>query len=989
MNFIKKTILSTLLITVFAIFNSTATEPPFYKYKTDSWVNEQLKTLTLDERIAQLMMIAVSPKHNDAENRGVVEKIKKYKPGGIIVMQGTPVKTATWINKFQAASVTPLLVATDAEWGLRMRIDSTLRYPYAQAIGAVRDTTYIYQMGRDFGNQLKQLGIQMNFAPVVDVNTNPNNPVINFRSIGEDKKNVAEKTWLIAKGMQDVDVIPIAKHFPGHGDTKTDSHKALPIITHSKKRLDDIESYPFRYLSDRGICGVMSAHLNVPALDDSGRPSSVSKKIITGYLKDEIGFKGFVVSDAMNMKGVRNRVKNTELEAIKAGNDMIEFVPDLGNAINQVKQAIANGTFTEAEVNDKCRTILALKRWVNLNKYQPVETTNLTARLNSPRYEVTSRKLIKGSLTVLKNENILPVQDLEKQKIATVVVGGNKISPFQKMVANYIKTENFFISKNATEKEWVQLRQKLENYNLVIAGVEGINVYPSNKYGTTEMQRQIVSEIVDANNSIILFFGNAYALKWFKNIQHSKGLVLAYQNSKLVQELAAQLVFGAFDASGRLPVSVNEWFKLNDGMDVKKNKTFAYTVPEEVGISTELLNHKIDSIAMLGVDSAAYPGCQVLIAKNGNVIFHKCYGYHTYKNILPVTENDIYDWASVTKVTGALPAIMKMVDEKKIKLDAKFSKYWPDFKNSNKENLTVREILAHQAGLASWIAFWTMTVTDKNELDKRVFREFPSGDFNVRVSDNLYMNRNYRKTMYDTIRTSELLPRKKYVYSGLSFYLYPEIISNLTGQKFESYLKNTFYKPLGASTITFNAYKHFPMKRIIPTETDDFFRKQQIQGFVHDEGAAMMGGVSGNAGLFGTAGDLAKVFQMYLQKGYFGGRRYISEKTLNEFSKIQYPDNNNRRGLGFDKPLIDNDKNKLEDAYPAVSTSKNSFGHSGFTGTFAWVDPDNGLLFIFMSNRVYPTRENRKLYSLNIRTAMHQAIYDCIEKGLSSGSSGY
>jgi beta-glucosidase-like glycosyl hydrolase/CubicO group peptidase (beta-lactamase class C family) len=982
MNFIKKSILVFLLLAAVTILNVSATEPPYYKYKTDVWVNEQLGKLTLDERIAQLMMIAVYPKRNEASKKTVLDRIKKYKPGGIIIMQGTPVKTAKWINEFQAASETPILIATDAEWGLAMRTDSTMRYPYAQAIGAIQDSTYIYQMGRDFGNQLKQIGIQMNFAPVADVNTNPNNPVINFRSFGEDKKNVAQKTWMIAKGMQDVGVIPIAKHFPGHGDTKTDSHKALPLIEHSKKRMDEIESYPFRYLSEKGICGVMSAHLNVPSLDDSGRPSSVSKKIITGYLKNEIGFKGFVVSDAMNMKGVRDKVKNTELEAIKAGNDMIEFVPDMGKAIETIKQAIAKGDFTEAEVNEKCRTILALKRWVNLNKYKPANTKNLTARLNSPYYETTSRRLIKSSLTVLKNENILPVQNLEKQKIATVIIGDNKISPFQKMLGKYTKTDNFFIAKNATKKEWLKLRQKLGNYNLVIAGVQNIYIYPAKKYGTTELQRQIVSEIVDMNNSVIAFFGNAYALKHFKNIHHSKGLILAYQNSKLTQELAAQLVFGAFDATGKLPVSVNEWFKLNHGVAVKKNKTFAYTVAEEVGIDTELLTHKIDSIAMLGVDSAAYPGCQILVAKNGNVIFHKCYGYQTYNKAHKVKKDNIYDWASVTKVTGPLPTIMKLVDEKKINLDARFSKYWPDFKDSNKKDLTIREILAHQSRLASWIAFWQATITADKKLDTKVFRKFPSEDFSVRVSDNLYMNKNYRKTMFDTIRTSELLPRKRYVYSGLSFYLYPNIISQLTGQPYEKYLKETFYKPLGASTITFNAFKHFPMERIIPTETDDFFRMQQIRGFVHDEGAAMMGGVSGNAGLFGTTNDLAKVFQMYLQKGYFGGRRYISEETLNEFSRIQYPENDNRRGLGFDKPLIDNNENNLEDAYPAVSTSKNSFGHSGFTGTFAWVDPDNGLLFVFMSNRVYPTRENRKLYQLNIRTAMHQAIYDCIDAGL-------
>ncbi|MCF6358060.1 MAG: serine hydrolase [Draconibacterium sp.] len=982
MRSIQKLFSGLFLLLMFTVLNVSATEPPYKKYLNSEWVNTQLQGLTLEEKIAQLMVISVYPKRDDTEKTRVINLIKTYKLGGIIVMQGTPVKTTSWINEFQAASDLPLLVSTDAEWGPKMRIDSTIIYPYAQAIGAIRDTTYIYQMGRDFGNQLKMMGIQMNFAPVADVSTNPNNPVINFRSFGEDKKNVANKAWMVAKGMQDVGVIPVAKHFPGHGDTKTDSHKTLPLVEHSKKRIDEIESYPFRFLSEKGVSGVMSAHLNVPSLDDSGTPSSLSKKIITGYLKGEIGFKGFVVTDAMNMKGVRKEAGKAELIALKAGNDIIEFVPDLKKAIETIKLAVKSGDYKEVEIDKKCRTVLALKRWTNLNEYKPAETKNLTARLNSPYYELTSRKLIQGSLTVLKNDNILPVQNLEKLKIATVIIGENKISAFQKMVGNYTETDNFYLSKNATEKEWISLRRKLENYNLVIAGINAINIYPSKKYGTTELQRRAVSEIVNEYNSIFVFFGNAYVLKHFPNIHHSKGLILAYQNNRLTQELAAQLIFGAFDADGKLPVTIDNRFKLNDGIEVKKNKCFSYTIPEDVGIQSVLLEHKIDSIANLGVDSAAYPGCQVLIAKNGKVIFHKCYGYHTFNKIQKVEKNNIYDWASVTKVTGPLPALMKLVDEGKIDLDSKFSRYWKDFEDSNKKDLKVRDVLAHQSRLASWIAFWTMTITENGELDKNVFRNSPSERFSVRVSDNLYMNKNFRKTMFDTIRTSDLLPRKRYIYSGLSFYLYPQIISNLTGQQYESYLKSTFYKPLGASTITFNAYKHYPLKRIIPTEMDDFFRMEQLRGFVHDEGAAMMGGVSGNAGLFGSANDLAKLFQMYLQKGYFGGRRYISEKTMNEFTRIQFPDNKNRRGLGFDKPLIDNDKNELRDAYPAVNTSKNSFGHSGYTGTFAWADPDNGLLFIFMSNRVYPTRENRKLYQLNIRTAMHQAIYDCIKTGI-------
>jgi len=970
-----------LFFAVLKISLVTAAEPPFIRYKTDKWVIEQLKKMTLEEKIAQLMSIAVYPDLGIESKNKVLEQINLYKPGGILVMQGKPVETAKWINDFQQRSKIPLLVAIDGEWGLSMRIDSVMKFPYAQAIGAVQDSTFIYQMGRDYGYQLRMMGIHMNFAPVADINTNPDNPVINFRSFGENKIDVSRKAWWVAKGMQDVGVIPVAKHFPGHGDTDTDSHKILPFLSHSKARMDSLETYPFRYLSERGIIGIMTAHLNVASIDNSFTPSSLSKKIVTGYLKNEIGFKGFIVTDAINMKGVRTDKGNTELEALKAGNDRVEFVPDLQKAIQSVISAINEGYITVAEIDEKCITVLALKRWVHLNEYKPAETKNLTTRLNSPSFEVTNRKLIKSSLTVLKNKGILPVQGLDTLKIASLIIGSNDISPFQQMLEKYTQIDHFTLSKNATENDWLKIRTKLKNYNLVISGIQGINIYPANNYGITEIQRKAVGEIVQQNNSVFVLFGNVYSIKHFETIHHSNGLIVAYQNTPLIQELAAQLIFGAFDATGKLPVSIDYRFKLNDGIEIKRNNSLAYTIPEEMGIKSELLSKKIDSLAYLGLNNQAYPGCQVLIAKDGNVIFHKTYGHHTYDKTLKVNINDVYDWASITKVTGPLPAIMKLVDENKLDIQQPLSKYWPDFKNSNKENIKISEFLTHQSGIPAWIPFWQMATDKKGELNPDIFKHKSTDGFQVRVSENLYLKDDFQKLIYDSIRNTKL-GEKKYVYSCLSFHIYPLVIANLTGENYEEYLKKTFYRPLGATTITYNPYLHFTLNQIIPTEVDNLFRKQIIRGFVHDEGAAMLGGISGNAGLFGSTNDLAKLFQMYLQKGFYGGKRYISEETVNKFIKIQFPENNNRRGLGFDKPLINNKDNTLVNAYPAINASKNSFGHSGFTGTFVWADPDNGLLYIFMSNRVYPTRENVNLFNLNIRTAMHHQIYDCIKTGI-------
>jgi beta-N-acetylhexosaminidase len=976
-----------LLILLILLFSGVRAENPsdtgdpgFLLFMQDHWVDDMMSKLTLDQKIAQLMMPAFFPSQGEVARDKMISIIEEYQPGGIIVMKGNPSVTTDYINQFQERSTVPVITAIDGEWGLAMRIDSISPYPYAQAIGAISDSAYIYRMGRDIGNQMKQMGLIVNFAPVADINTNPQNPVINFRSFGEDKINVAKKASYLARGMQDAGVVPVAKHFPGHGDTSADSHLELPVISHSRERIDIMESFPFRYLNELGIIGIMSAHLNVPALDPSGKPASVSEKIINGYLRDEIGFKGIVFTDAINMKGVQTGIKSIEVECLKAGNDIVVFVPDMQKAISAVKQAITEGELSAGVIENKCRRVLALKRWAGLHNYRPAVKKDLVLKLNSPQFEITNRKLIKSSLTVLVNQNVLPVQDLANLKIASVMIGSGVNSPFQKMLGNYKNIDHYTLSKNASEKDLAILRTKLDNYNLVIAGVEGINIYPSGKYGTTEIQRNAVADLIRDNKCVVVFFGNAYALKHFENVHHAGGLILAYQNNRLTQELAAQLVFGAFDATGRLPVTIDERFGINHSINVKKNGSLSFSIPEEAGIDSEKLASKIDSLANLGIVNEAYPGCQVLIAKDGNVIFHKCYGFHTYRNEQKVVPGNIYDWASLTKVTGPLPAIMKLVDERKIDIDAPLSRYWPDFKGTDRGGIRVRDFLTHQARMPSWIPFWTMALDEEGKLRGDIFSTQPSAKFNVRVSEKLYLNNNFRQAIYDTIRNIKLLPRKKYVYSDLCFHLFPDIISRLSGIPYEKFLKDNIYSPLGANSVTYNPYLHYPLPRIVPTEIDEFFRNEKLRGFVHDEGAAMLGGVSGNAGLFGTTLDLAKIFQMYLQKGFYGGKRFINAETIEEFTRVQFPNTFNRRALGFDKPLKNNHENSLKDAFPAVSAGKSSFGHTGYTGTFAWADPDCNLLFIFMSNRVYPTRDNLKLSSLNIRTAMHQAVYDCIEK---------
>ncbi|NOY37491.1 MAG: serine hydrolase, partial [Chlorobi bacterium] len=531
----------------------------------------------------------------------------------------------------------------------------------------------------------------------------------------------------------------------------------------------------------------------------------------------------------------------------------------------------------------------------------------------------------------------------------------------------------------APAAETARLMDTLQNYNFIILGLQNLSQRPYRNFGLTETVISAAQQIIDNHPTVTVFFGNPFALAKIPGIGRSAALLLTYQETGIMQDLAAQMVFGAYPVKGRLPVTVSEEFAMGDGLDMAAVNRLRYDIPEAEGMDSRLLERKIDSIAEAGIAAKAYPGCQVLVARHGTVVFHKTYGYHTYAKRQPTQREDLYDFASVTKVTGPLPALMRLHDQGKFQLDVPFYTYWPQWKHSNKKEVIVRDVLAHQARLKSWIPYWRNTVRH-GHFKWHTFSLDSSGRYTLYVAPRIFLNKNYTRKIYKAIKKSPLEPEKKYLYSGLSFYLYPQIIKNLTGYDYPDYVKDSIYKPLGAYTITFNPYKNFKLPEIVPTENDTFFRKEQLHGWVHDEGAAMMGGISGNAGLFGTANDLAKLMQMYLQMGEFGGRRFISDSTMHEFTRCQFPENGNRRGLGFDKPLIENATLTSERVYPARSASPSSFGHSGYTGTFTWADPENGLLYIFFSNRVYPTRYNSRIYDLNIRTAIHQVLYDAIKE---------
>lgn len=985
----KKTSIVLLLMSMLTgSFWSNAQEtgnekPPFVEYQNSQWVDSIMQTLTPDERIAQLIMVAAYSNRGEAHKREIMKLINEQKIGGLIFFQGDPETQVRLMNDYQQASEVPLLGAMDAEWGVGMRLDNTISYPFQMGLGAIQNDTLLYEMGREVARQLKRTGLHLNFAPVVDVNNNPNNPVINYRSFGEDKHNVAEKSIQYMRGMQEEFLLTTAKHFPGHGDTDTDSHYALPQINHPLERLDSLELYPFKRIIEEGIGGVMVAHLDIPALDSTGVPSTLSKPIITGLLKEKLGFEGLIVTDAMNMKGVTkgNTPGVVDKDAILAGNDLLEFTEDVPKAISEIRKAVNQGLISQKEIDQRVRKILAVKQWVGLNNYVPTPVENIVAELNTPEAQLLNRNLVKASLTVLKNEaSILPIKELNEVRIGSISFGADKETAFQKTLSLYTAVDHFQLPREATSAQVEEVKKELAEYDLVIGGIHDNSKYPRNNVKLSSAALGLVRDLAKRENSIFAVFKNPYTLNKIDNIEKADGLILTYQDTRNGQELAAELIFGGVGANGTLPVSVGEKFRAGEGLEVEGGIRFSYTFPEEVGMDSEILNAGVDSLMKQAIEAKATPGGQVLVAKDQKVILYKAYGEHVYHDTIKVKKDDLYDLASVTKISTSMAALMKLYEEGKFELDGTLADHLKKFKRSNKADIPYRDILTHQGRLTPWIPFWKNTLRKNGSYRWWTIKKDSSRRYPIKISGDMYLHRNYPDKIVKAIRKSPLLEEKKYVYSDFFFILAPRVVESMIEEDFPTYLENNFYAPLGATSLGFNP--DYPKNKIVPTEHDYNFRHEPIHGNVHDEGAIMMGGVSGHAGLFGNANDLAKLLQMYLNMGEYGGKRYLEEETLKEFTRRHFPDSDNHRALGFDKPYYNEEGESRNTAQDASSAS---FGHTGFTGIMVWMDPEEDLLYLFLSNRVSPTRDNHRLYRLNTRTEIQQVLYDALAEKKEKG----
>ncbi len=950
-------------------------------YKGDTvWAREKLNDMSLDERLGQLFMLATYSNKGDEHQNEILKLIKEQNIGGLIFFQGSPEKQVKLTNLYQQSASIPLMIAIDAEWGLAMRLDKTFKFPWPITVGAVEDSILAYQVGQEVAKHCKRLGIHINLAPVVDINTNPNNPIINARSFGENPKRVSRFSAAYLKGIQDEGVMACAKHFPGHGDTDEDSHKTLPTVNHSLSRLDSIELYPYKKLIPKGLASIMVGHLNVPALDNSGRASSLSSKVIQKFLKGSLGFDGLVFTDALNMGGItRNyRPGEVDVQALLAGNDILVFSQDVVTAKSKIKTALKSQQISEEEINKKVYKILLAKSWLGLKKKTNVELTNIVSDLNTESSQLLNRKIYEKAITVLLNRGkTIPVKELANNKVACVTAGTEVGNEFVKTLKYYTDVHSYIYDKDKEN----ELLNVLSNYDLVIIGIYTSNVNPWKSYHISDYLKNFVKKINLQNKVILNVFANPYSLKYFPEAQQVDVLIMSYQNHFDAESLSAQIIFGALGAEGKLPVTVSPLFREGFGLNTPNLSRLGYGLPVEVGFDPERLG-KIDKLVNEAIVSKAIPGCQVLVARKGKVVFHKAYGYHTYYKEEEVTEFNLYDLASITKIGVSVPLLMKMVEEDKLNIDKTLSCYLPELKGTNKKDLIIKEILTHQARLQGWIPFYLNTLKNGAHM-REYYSKVRSFDYPNIVGEELYSNRFVRDTILKTIINSKLLSEKDYKYSDLGYYLFMELIEKIEGRSLDELVTEKFYNPIGAYTMTYNPLEKFLPEKIIPTENDEVFRKQNLRGYVHDQGAAMLGGIAGHSGLFSNANDLAKLMQVYLQKGQYGGIRFFDSVTVKEFTRCQYCEMGNRRGIGFDKP-------QLKGPGPTCKcVSPLSFGHTGFTGTIAWSDPHKEVVYVFLSNRIYPSVENRKLLTLSTRVRIQEVIYNSLKDEYKTNDSKF
>ena len=996
-------VIATIMLALSSSARPAAQQPNLFnrvdQQAMNQWVDSVFNTLTPEGRIGQLIVAAVTPTSNDA-TRGVVKQlVTQHLVGGLIYEKSTIGDQAEVTNLAQSLAAVPLMITIDGEWGLGMRLKEVPNFQRNLILGALDDDMLLYEYGREVARQCRRMGIQVNFAPVLDVNDNPLNPVIGNRSFGESPELVARHAIAFARGLEDGGVMAVGKHFPGHGSSSEDSHKTLPVINKSLQEINTCELVPFRRFIDAGLSGILTAHLLVPAIEGGKAPTSLSAECVGTLLRDQLHFDGLIFTDALNMKGATQLLKGSAcVNALLAGNDVLLMPENIGDEIAAVKAAVASGKISQSLIDERCKKILRYKYALGLTSKQQVNTSGLLGDVNSQQAQALKRRLTAGSITVIKNnDDILPIHNLQSRHIAVVTIGNEKgtASTFTRRCADYALVKRFDLDKaGSTDALIDQLHDG--HFNTII-----IEVGEDNE----DNRSALYAVVKKCKNVVVVITTTPYDIKNYgKTITHKhvKAVVLTYENSTLAEDYAAQTIFGGNAANGNLPISLSfdgkkTRYEAGHGIHYEANR-LGYTIPAEVGMDNRL-TAQIDSVCRLGVQQHAFPGCQVIVARHGKVVYKGSFGTIDYGSKVKVDDYTLFDLASVSKATGTISGVMKAFDEGKFRLDDKASEYIPGLRDGDKADITFRDLLYHETGMPASLNMWYMMMDPSSysgtliagaqdashtikimngawghkdaKLRTDILSPVKTDKLNIAIADGIWGGR----VTYDSIMNRMYhakLGKKKYLYSCCNFSLLADAVQRMTHSPLNYYVNNYIFAPLGAYHTMYRPLTRFSRDEIDYTEVDTYLRRQHMHGYVHDELAAFSGGVQGNAGLFSNANDLAKLFQMWLNGGTYGGVRLLKASTVETFTTQKSP--NSHRGLGFDKPVVGNPdaSNTCAEATPET------YGHTGFTGTCFWVDPKNDMIYIFLSNRVSPTRNNPNFGRISARSHIQSLIYKAI-----------
>ncbi|MDE7472648.1 MAG: serine hydrolase [Muribaculaceae bacterium] len=982
----KKLILALALslITVapsIAIDFKTAVNSP----RCQQWVDSVMSTLSPRQRAAQLFCPVVNPKGEQA--RAIITRYAgREKMGGLLLRAGSIDQYVSAINAAQAAADVPVLITLDGEWGLSMRVSDTPRFPYNMALGAISDTRLLEEYGTEVARECREMGIQVDFAPVADVNLNPANPVIGRRSFGEDPERVAAAVVAYSRGMENGGVITTAKHFPGHGDTSTDSHKTLPVVDHSAEFMRTNDLTPFIQYINAGLSGIMVGHLSIPSLDPSGTPASLSRAITTGLLRDDLGFDGLIFTDALEMKGAVSGSENNCVSALKAGADMLLSSANPPVDLNAVMEAVNSGDIPQSEIDRRCRKLLAYKWAAGLTKRPtPVNVNGMKGRLNTREALSLIERLTAASATVTGNtDHILPIQP--GKSVALVNIGAAASNELATVMKNHGNVTVY--STGDTPLSAAALKE-IKSHDIVVAAL----------YNDKATSASQLAALRDHDRLVTVMFMTPYkAMKFKDSLKQAAAMVMMYDDNRYTRAAAGDAIYAGNDVSGRLPVSMPGIAKLGEGVSYKATR-LSFSTPHAANMA-EWLNDSIDAIARQAVRAGAFPGLQVMVIKDGHVVADRCYGRTSNQPTAPeVTPSTLFDLASVSKAIGTLPGIMWTCSQGNLDLDTSIDQYVPALKGTDKADLTPRMLLYHESGMPSGLDMYNVMIDpdsytgafsrrrqaapytikiarntyahNKAALRRDITSATRTERFPIKAADGVWVGQSTIDTLMQRIYDAPLKPRTMR-YSCLNFCLLMDIEQRLTGTGHDRLVAEHIFDPIDATSLCYRPLDHFPANMIASTERDPLLRRQTLTGFVHDELACFSGGVQGNAGLFGNAADLAKVCTMYLNGGSYAGRRVLDPKVVKDFTSSQSP--TCRRGLGFDRPDIENpNRSPVPEEVPA-----SAYGHTGFTGTCFWVDPDNNLIYIFLSNRVNPSRDNSAWLRCKARSRIHSLIYRSI-----------